>query len=114
MRQFGPWLPQLVEEGVSAGLHGGDPGGGGVLQEARHQVDGLRGSARAEYLLPWVRLDLRELELRVVGVHLLDLLSGRRAQNLKHKGILVHVRELKFDGTQPWLTCHPKRPDPEF
>ena len=67
------WLPELVEECVRAGLEGRDPGGGRVLEEPGDEVDGLGGGARAEHLLPGVRLDLRELELRVVRVHLLDL-----------------------------------------
>ena len=35
------------------------------------------------YLGPGMGLDLGELELRVVGVHLLDLFSSGRAQHLK-------------------------------
>lgn len=37
------------------------------------------------HLSPRVCLDLRKLELGVVGVHLSDLLPGWRAQNLKRK-----------------------------
>ena len=38
-------------------------------------------SKESIHYLPRVRLDLRELELGVVRVHLLDLFSGRRAQD---------------------------------
>ena len=34
------------------------------------------------YLAPWMRLDLRELELGVVGIHGMDLLASWRAEHL--------------------------------
>ena len=47
-----------------------------------YQINGVWWHALAEHLGPWVRLDLRELELRVVGVHGVDLLLGGCAQHL--------------------------------
>ena len=48
--QPGVGLAQLVEEGVAAGLQGGEARGGGVLQQAGAQRDGLRGRPRLEHL----------------------------------------------------------------
>ena len=48
--KFSSGLSQLVEETVGAGLERGDPGTGGVLQQARHQVNGFRTSPGSEYL----------------------------------------------------------------
>jgi hypothetical protein len=47
-------------------------------------------SVSVAYLVPGVGLDLGELELRVVGVHGLDLLPRRRAQHLDDLHQLVH------------------------
>lgn len=35
-----------------------------------------------DYLVPWMGLNLRELELRIVWIHALYLLSCRRSQYL--------------------------------
>ena len=43
------------------------------------------------YLIPGVCLDLRELELCVVGVHLSNLLLGRGAEDLDDLYQLVHT-----------------------
>lgn len=51
------------------------------------------------YLLPGVALDLRELELGVVGVHLADLFPCRRTQHLDDLDQLVHARVSRED----WL-----------
>ena len=48
--KFSSGLSQLVEETVGAGLERGDPGTGGVLQQAGHQVNGFRTSPGSEYL----------------------------------------------------------------
>ena len=47
-----------------------------------HQVDAVSGHAFVENSRPGVRLDLRKLELHVVGVHRMDLLPARRSQHL--------------------------------
>ena len=50
--QPGVGLAQLVKEGVAAGLQGGEARGGGILQQAGAQRDGLRGRPRLEHLEP--------------------------------------------------------------
>lgn len=57
---------------------------GGNRQVKLREVKGLL--YLLTHLSPRVRLDLRKLELGVVGVHLSDLLPGRRAENLKRAG----------------------------
>lgn len=56
------------------------------------------GGPVSAYLLPGMRLDLRELELGVVRVHLPDLLPGRRAQHLYDLHQLVHAGIAREDG----------------
>ena len=79
-------------------LQGSNPCRWGVLQQPRHKVYGFwrgpstehlqdrhwdKSSKLAEtHLWPGVGFDLGELELCVVGVHLLDLLSSGGAQHL--------------------------------
>ena len=48
--QPGVGLAQLVEEGVAAGLQRGEARGGGVLQQAGAQRDGLRRRPRLKHL----------------------------------------------------------------
>ena len=55
-------------------------------QQPTHQVDRVCGHALGEDLGPRVRLDLRELEFCVVGVHGVDLLTRGRAQHLQVGG----------------------------
>ena len=50
--------------------------------------------------MPWVCLDLWELELSVVGVHLSDLLLGGGAEDLDDLHQLVHTTVSRED----WLT----------
>lgn len=50
------------------------------------------------YLLPGVRLDLREFELGVVGVHFAYLVTRRRAQDLDYLDQLVHTTVAGEDG----------------
>ena len=49
-------------------------------------------------------LDLGKLELRVVGVHLLDLLAGRRSQDLREtiKKLITKI-SLAFATQFAWL-----------
>ena len=84
-------VAELVEEAVRARLDGREARGRRVLEQTRDEVDGVRVRLGAEHLLPRVRLDLRELELRVVRVHLADLLARRRAQDLDDLHQLVHA-----------------------
>ncbi len=90
-------LAELVEEGVSARLQRGEPGGWVVLEQLAYEVDGLGWRAWTEHLVPRVGAYLRELELLVVGVHLADLLPGRRAQHLDDLHELVHARVARED-----------------
>ena len=90
---------------MGAGLQGGYPGRRGVLEQARHQVDGLGRCSCAKNLLPGVRLDLRELELGVVGVHLLDLLASRGAQDLDNLDELVDARVTGENGLAQHKLC---------
>ena len=55
-------------------------------------------SNQLPHLVPGVGLDLRELELGVVGVHLSDLLLGGRAQHLDDLHQLVHPAVPGEDG----------------
>ena len=49
------------------------------------------------HYLPRMSLDLRELELRVVRIHLLDLFSGGRAQNFDDLNQLIDARVTRED-----------------
>lgn len=44
------------------------------------------------HLLPRMRLDLRKLELRIIGIHLPDLFPGRSAEHLDYLNELVDAR----------------------
>lgn len=58
----------------------------------------LSGTKGLTYLLPGVRLDLRKLELSVVGVHLTYLLTSRGAQHLDDLHQLVYTWISREDG----------------
>jgi hypothetical protein len=62
----------------------------GVAQQAGYEVDhvGIH-AVRAEHLVPRACLDLRELELHVRAIHLLDLRPRRRAENFDNLDELV-------------------------
>ena len=68
--------------GRARGVERRDAHLGRVREHARDRVDRVGRRARAEDLAPRVRADLRELELGVVGVHLLDLLTRGRTEHL--------------------------------
>ena len=53
-----------------------------VLEQLADEVDGLGRRFGLEHASPRVRLDLREFELGVVGIHGLDLLARWRAYHL--------------------------------
>lgn len=55
-----------------------------------YQVNRIRGHALAEDLGPGMRLDLRELELCVVGVHGIDLLPSGGTQDLDDLHQLIY------------------------
>ena len=76
------WVSELVEEGVSEGIDWRDSFFRGVLKKFGDEVDGVGRGARAEDLVPRMRLDLRELEFGVVLVHRLDFLPGRGSEDL--------------------------------
>jgi len=51
---------------------------------AKHLCDDTDlNNLHADYLVPWVSFNLRELELRVVWVHALDLFPCWSTQNLE-------------------------------
>mmetsp|Transcript_29347 Transcript_29347/g.64126 ORF Transcript_29347/g.64126 Transcript_29347/m.64126 type:complete len:208 (+) Transcript_29347:247-870(+) len=75
-------FPQLVKERVAARLNRSEAQMRGVLQQAGYQVHSISGHAFMEDLAPGVSLDLRELELGVVGVHRVDLLASWCAEHL--------------------------------
>ena len=59
------------------------------------------------YLLPRMRLDLRELKFGVVGIHLTDLLPCRRTKYLYDLHQLIHARITWEDGlSQQQLRQH--------
>lgn len=74
-------LSQLVEERVSARLERRDASRRCVLEQLANQLDGFLGRARPEHFVPRVGAYLRELELLIVGIHLSDLVAGRRAEH---------------------------------
>jgi len=84
-------IAQFVEKGVSARLKGAEALEWGVAQELGHQVNGLWRGTVAEHFCPGMGLDLGELEVRVVGVHRVNLLTRGRANNLDDLNQLVHV-----------------------
>jgi len=73
-----------------------DTGTGGphIKKENKTKEDRVVGP----HLLPRMGLDLRKLELGVVGVHLADLLARRRAQHLDDLHQLVDARVARKDG----------------
>jgi len=58
---------------------------------AKHLCDDTDlNNLHADYLVPWVSFNLRELELRVVWVHALDLFPCWSTQNLDNLNELVN------------------------
>jgi hypothetical protein len=45
---------------------------------------------RRTYFVPWMSLDLRELELCVIGIHTLDFFPRWSTQNLDNLHKLIH------------------------
>merc|ERR1719387_2414274 len=84
-------VAQVVEEDVQAGLEPRRAGLRVVHQELRDVIDGLRRGPRAEDLMPWVRLDLGELELCVVRIHGHKLVPRWRPKHLDDLHKLVHA-----------------------
>ncbi len=84
-------VPELVEEGMHHGIHGGKTLSRRVLEQAGDQVDGI-GVGLTEHLVERVRLDLRELVLHVVRVHGSDLFPSGRPQDLDDLDELVDAR----------------------
>mmetsp|Transcript_27146 Transcript_27146/g.68916 ORF Transcript_27146/g.68916 Transcript_27146/m.68916 type:complete len:393 (+) Transcript_27146:146-1324(+) len=91
-------VAEVVEERVGAALQTRRARLGIVDQEPGDEVDGLLGRAGAEDLVPRVRLDLRELELRVIRVHRHELLARRRAEHLDDLDELIHAALPGEDG----------------
>ena len=56
-----------------------------------YQIHSVGREALGEDLGPGVRLDVRELELGVVGVHRVDVLPRWRAQHLHHSAASAPV-----------------------
>lgn len=54
--------------------------------------------SKYSYLLPWVTLDLRELELCVIRIHLPDLVPGRSTEHLDDLHQLIHTAVSWEDG----------------
>mmetsp|Transcript_58256 Transcript_58256/g.102476 ORF Transcript_58256/g.102476 Transcript_58256/m.102476 type:complete len:215 (-) Transcript_58256:540-1184(-) len=71
---------------------------GHVSEELADEVDGLRRRGGLEDAAPGVCTNLRELELLVVGVHGLELLLGRRAEDLDDLHQLVDTAAAGEDG----------------
>lgn len=70
----------------------------------------MRTQAGPAYLVERVGLDLGELVFHVVGVHRLDLLSGRRAQDLDDLDELVDAALAREEGlAQHQLGHHASR-----
>mmetsp|Transcript_99650 Transcript_99650/g.237564 ORF Transcript_99650/g.237564 Transcript_99650/m.237564 type:complete len:219 (-) Transcript_99650:405-1061(-) len=76
---------------MHAALKAGGPQLGVVDQQLRDVIHRLLRSAGPEDLVPWVRLDLRELELGVVRVHGHQLLPRRGSQDLDDLHQLIHA-----------------------
>ena len=55
-------------------------------------MNGFGWGSRAEHFIPGVCAYLREFELLIVGVHLADLVAGRRAQDFDYFDELVDAR----------------------
>lgn len=60
---------------------------------------------RGTHLLPWMTLDLGELEFRVVRVHLLDLFPGGRAEHFDDLDQLVDAGVTGEDGLPEQQLC---------
>lgn len=111
VEQVGQWasvwqasvlISQLVEIRVEQGWERSRPGLWIVLQQSSDEVNGFTWSPVSEDLLPWQWSDLWEAVLFVFGVHCLDLLSGRCAQDLDDLDELVNAALSRED----WLAEH--------
>ena len=91
IRESGRGLSQLIKEWVNHSVDGRQSLGGGILEEARNQLNGVRVSL-AEDLVERMRLNLREFVLHVVRVHGTDLVSRRGTQNLNNLYQLIDTR----------------------
>lgn len=52
---------------------------------------------KSTYLLPGMRLDLREFEFGVIGIHFANLVAGGCAKNLDDLDQLVHTAVARED-----------------
>ena len=75
-------VTEFVEERVRHRVPEADPRVGDVFEQLGAEIAGVRRCVRPEHLLPRVGPDLRELEVCVVRVHLVDLFPGRGAEHL--------------------------------
>ncbi len=85
------WVAQFVKKGVGASLEWAKTLEGSVAQELGHQIDRLWRSTVAKHFCPRMRLNLRELEVCVVGVHCMNLFTSRRADHFDNFDQLINV-----------------------
>mmetsp|Transcript_48194 Transcript_48194/g.124977 ORF Transcript_48194/g.124977 Transcript_48194/m.124977 type:complete len:276 (+) Transcript_48194:194-1021(+) len=109
----GAGLAEQVEQAVHAALEARGARLGIIDQELRDVVNGLGRRLCPENLVPGMGLDLRELELRVVGIHRRELLTRWRTQHFDDLHELVHAALPREDGLPQYeLGGHARgRPD---
>ena len=90
IRQSRARVSEFIKERVKQGLVGLGTLAGDIDQQRSYEVDRITRSLVLKEPWPGNCLDLRELELGVVGVHSEDLVSGRRAQHFDDLNQLVN------------------------
>lgn len=99
-------IPELVKEGVYHGINGRQSLRRSVLQKLGDQID-RSGVSLPKDLVEWMRLDLGEFVLHVVGIHGSDLITSGSTQDLDDLYKLINAR---FSWKQ-WLSKHQFRHD---
>ena len=121
IRHLGSFRPQFVKEWVRHRLHCTQPSRRRILEQLLNHVYRLWCSAWSEhlhrrivshcptiaqphviYLVERMGLDLGELVLHIIGIHRLDLFSGRRTENLDNLDQLIDAAFAR----KQWLAQH--------
>lgn len=91
IRKTSVGVPQFIEERLAHCIDGRESLGWCILQQGRNQINGIR-RGLSENLVEWMRLDLRELVLHVVGIHRSDLITSWGTKDLDNLDELVDTR----------------------
>jgi len=117
------WVPQLVKEWMNHGLDSRQALSRCVLQKLRDEIDGARirfaenlylcqlqapsvSSTRLNHLAKWMRFDLWELVLHVVGIHCTNLIPCRRSQDFNNLNQLINTGLAREQRLSKHKLCH--------